>query len=56
MKYLIFLRVIRVFIFVNGVPRQTRKYIRGSSITKDWRALFCNILITFVGGKTVHRY
>jgi len=35
MKYLIFLQVIRVFqIFVNGVPWQTLKYIRGSSMTK----------------------
>jgi len=56
MKYLIFLQVIRVFIFVNAVPWQTRKYIRDSSMTKDWTALFCNILIIFVGDKTVHRY
>jgi len=62
-KYLIFLQVIRVFKFLlMGVPWQTRKYIRGSLMTKrlkstdcrQWRtqkisegvAKFCHIRVT----------
>jgi len=39
MKYLIFLQVICVFKFLlNGVPWQTRKYIRGSMMTKSLKS------------------
>jgi len=52
-----FLQVIRVFqVFVNGVPWQTLKYIRGSSMTKRLKSTVLQPFDFFVRGKTVHHY